>query len=205
MQQEMSLPHPLAARQSLFLSTNGQPLTSSRAVAQRFGKLHKNVLKAIESLLADMPDPEFHRLNFEPVMYESIQGKGAIQLRPEYHLTHDGFALLVMGFTGREALAWKVAFLQAFNQLERDLADMQARYVAALDTIRPKLRPVVQDLADGLTRGDTALWLGCSVGSVSYQRGQARRLGLLACSVGRDAQSTQTGAAMPQTTDGTTA
>ena len=48
MQQEISLPHPLAARQSLFLSTNGQPLTTSRAVAQRFGKLHKNVLADID-------------------------------------------------------------------------------------------------------------------------------------------------------------
>lgn len=176
MQQEISLPHPLAARQSLFLSTNGQPLTTSRAVAQRFGKLHKNVLKAIESLLAEMPDPEFSRLNFEPRDYVDVRGK----TQPEYRLTHDGFALLVMGFTGSDALAWKVAFLQAFNAMEVDLADLQARYVAVLDTIRPKLRPVVQDFADGLTRSDTALWLDCSVASVSYQRSQARRLGLLA-------------------------
>ena len=99
---------------------------------------------------------------------------------PEYHLSHDGFALLAMGFTGREALRWKVAFLAAFRQMERDLAEMQARYVAALDTIRPKLRPVVQDFADGMARSDTALWLDCSMASVSYQRSQARRLGLLA-------------------------
>ena len=106
--------------------------------------------------------------------------KGKLRQRPIYELTHDGFAVVAMGFTGPEAMAWKWKFLAAFRQQERDLADLQARYVAALDTIRPKLRSVVQDFADGMARSDTALWLDCSVASVSYQRSQARRLGLLA-------------------------
>lgn len=170
--------------QSLLVARSGQRIyTTSRKVAEHFGKNHFDVLKAIKNLLADMAGLDLaadHERNFALVMYESSQGKGAIQMRPEYHLSHDGFALLAMGFTGREALRWKVAFLAAFRQMERDLAEMQARYVAALDTIRPKLRPVVQDFADGMARSDTALWLDCSVASVSYQRSQARRLGLLA-------------------------
>lgn len=162
--------------ETLLVTRQGECIyTTSRKVAEHFGKKHKNVLRAIESLLTDLSDAEFNGLNFEPVEYLDAKG----ERRPEYRLSHDGFALLAMGFTGREALRWKLAFLAAFRQMERDLADMQARYVAALDIIRPKLRPVVHDFADGMTRGDTAMWLGCSVHSVSYQRSQARHLGLL--------------------------
>lgn len=182
MQKPASTPTPSHAHdhdlfpETLLVARSGQRIyTTSRKVATHFGKQHKNVLRDIQKLLAELPDAEFGRLNFEPSSYLNEQQKA----QPEYHLTHDGFALLAMGFTGREALRWKVAFLAAFRQMERDLADLQARYVAALDTIRPKLRPVVQDFADGMTRSDTAQWLGCSVGSVSYQRAQARRLGLL--------------------------
>ena len=156
--------------------------TTSRKVAEYFGKKHFDVLKAIKSLLADMAKLDLaadHERNFALVMYESIQGKGAVQMRPEYELSHDGFALLAMGFTGREALRWKVAFLQAFRQHEADLADLQARYVAALDVLRPHLRTVVQDFEGGLPRSDTAMWLGKTPAAVTYHRSQARRLGLL--------------------------
>lgn len=36
-----------------------------------------------------------------------------------YYLTRDGFSLLAMGFTGKKALQWKMAFLKAFNEMER--------------------------------------------------------------------------------------
>lgn len=136
--------------------------------------------EAIKKLLADMVDMEVDReRNFALTMRPVPGPKGAVRMEPEYHLSHDGFALLAMGFTGREALRWKVAFLAAFRQQEAALAELQERYVTALDMVRPKLRPVVNDFADGLLRSDTAQWLGCSVASVSYQRTQARRLGLL--------------------------
>ena len=163
--------------QSLLVARSGERIyTTSRKVAEHFGKKHFHVLRDTEKLIAELADPAFTESNFGLSEYTDSTGRSL----PEYHLSHDGFALLAMGFTGREALRWKVAFLAAFRQMERDLAEMQERYVAALDTIRPKLRPVVQDFADGMARSDTALWLDCSMASVSYQRSQARRLGLLA-------------------------
>lgn len=33
-------------------------------------------------------------------------------------MNRDGFALLVMGFTGKEALEWKLQYIKAFNQME---------------------------------------------------------------------------------------
>ena len=170
--------------ETLLVRRQGEHIyTTSRKVAEHFGKNHHDVLRAIKRLLTELADidPEDdHERNFAFVMYESIQGKGAAQMRPEYHLSHDGFALLAMGFTGREALRWKVAFLTAFRQAEADLADMQARYLAALDHIRPSLRPTVQDAQAGLPRAATAQRLGKSVGAVSYHRSRARSLGLLA-------------------------
>lgn len=38
-----------------------------------------------------------------------------------YEITRDGFSLLVMGFTGKEALAWKLIFIAAFNALEAEV------------------------------------------------------------------------------------
>ena len=182
--------------ETLLVARHGERIyTTSRKVADHFGKRHTHVLRAIESLLTDLAevDPAAdHEPNFGLVMYESRQGRGAVQMRPEYRLSHDGFALLAMGFTGPEALRWKVAFLQAFRQMEAELAASNARYLAALDQIRPSLRPVVQDFEQGLPRCDTAQWLGKSAGAVSYHRHQARRLGLLpgvaVRRVGRDAQ-----------------
>lgn len=171
----LNLPNPLAARQSLFLSTDGHPYTTSRALAERFGKLHKNVLRDIERTLAESPDPEFSRLNFEPSSYLNAQRKS----QPEYRLTHDGFALLAMAFTGTDAMAWKIAFLQAFRALEAELLERTARFALALDQVRPALRPVVEGTEQGRSRADIAAPLGKSTGSISYHRRTARRLGLL--------------------------
>ena len=39
----------------------------------------------------------------------------------EYLLTRDGFSLLVMGFTGQKALEWKLKYIRAFNEMEKEL------------------------------------------------------------------------------------
>lgn len=168
MQLALNLPNPLAARQSLFLSTDGQPFTTSRAVAERFGKNHKDVLKAIKNLLANLPDPAFRERNFAPTIYQVPGPKGAVREELEYRLTHDGFAFLAMRFTGKEAMAWQIAFLEAFNTLEADLTARLTREADALNTLRPMLRPVI------------AGPLGKSPASITYHRRSARRLGLLA-------------------------
>ena len=93
---------------------DGQVTTTSLHVAEHFGKLHKNVLRRIESLDCS---PEFNGRNFEPVEY--INDKG--EKRPYYRMTRDGFTFLCMGFTGKRAAAWKEAYINAFNQMEQQL------------------------------------------------------------------------------------
>ena len=43
--------------------------------------------------------------------------------RPQraYLMNRDGFTLLAMGFTGKEALEWKVKYINAFNAMEQEL------------------------------------------------------------------------------------
>jgi Rha family phage regulatory protein len=106
---------------------------TSIEVARRFGKLHKDVLRALENL--DIPQ-DFNRRNFAPIAY--IDGKGRSQRA--YRMTRDGFTLLVMGFSGPDAIQWKIKYLEAFNELERQVL---AR-VAAPAFLRPTQADAMQ-------------------------------------------------------------
>lgn len=94
---------------------NGKLVTTSRNIAEVFGKEHKNVIRAIESLECG---EDFTRLNFELSEYVDPTGRKL----PEYLITRDGFTLLAMGFTGKEAMQFKLAYIQRFNELETQQA-----------------------------------------------------------------------------------
>ena len=162
--------------ETLLVQRNGERIyTTSLKVAEHFHKAHRNVVRSIERLLSELPSDAFNVLNFERVEYKDKKG----ERRFMYEMGEEGFALLAMGFTGKQALRWKLDFLAAFRQMRADLNAVQARYVAALDVVRPCLRPVAEDAAAGLPRKYTAWSLGKSVASVSYHRMRARHLGIL--------------------------
>ncbi|MBX8588655.1 Rha family transcriptional regulator [Pseudomonas cichorii] len=92
----------------------GQPMTTSIDVASHFGKRHDNVIKAIRNL--ECPN-DFTLLNFEECSRPGANNKP----EPFYRMTRDGFAFLCMGFTGKEAARWKVAYINAFNRMEQAL------------------------------------------------------------------------------------
>lgn len=50
---------------------DGQTFTTSLKVAEHFHKLHKDVLKAINKLIADCPDEAFAQRNFAPSKYQA--------------------------------------------------------------------------------------------------------------------------------------
>ena len=99
---------------------DGHPVTTSLAIAEIFGKTHKDVLRAIRNLDCSA---DFNGRNFAPVDY--IDPKG--EKRPMYEITRDGMVYLVMGFTGPLAARFKVAYIDAFNAL-----DEEARTLAAI-------------------------------------------------------------------------
>ena len=76
---------------------NDQPLTSSRIVAEKFEKLHKNVIQAIENIKAE-------NSALTPCYYETTYQAGTGKHYKEYLMNQKGFALLVMGFTGQKVI-----------------------------------------------------------------------------------------------------
>lgn len=97
------------------VSEDGVMLASSKTIAARFGKRHSNVLQAIRNL--PCPD-EFRRLNYKPIDYIDKNGES----QPSVMMTKDGFMLIAMGFTGKDAVEWKIRVIEAFNAMERALS-----------------------------------------------------------------------------------
>ena len=96
---------------------DGIPTTTSQKVAETFGKRHCDVVRGIRDLQSKCPK-EFNGRNFASVDYTDPKG----EKRPMYLLTRDGLTLLVMGYTGKEAMKFKLAYIEAFNCMERQLA-----------------------------------------------------------------------------------
>lgn len=89
-------------------------ITTSLKIAEKFGKEHAHVLRDIRDMeCSDM----FRESNFGLSSYKSAQGKTL----PMYEVTRDGFTLLAMGYTGKEAMKFKEDYINAFNAMENEL------------------------------------------------------------------------------------
>ena len=87
---------------------------SSREVAERFEKQHKDVLETVRNLIAE--NSAVKNMLFSST-YKTDRGREY----PEYLMNRDGFSLLVMGFTGSKALEWKLKYIKAFNKMEETI------------------------------------------------------------------------------------
>ena len=114
---------------------NNTVVTSSVAVASFFGKLHKDVLRAIRVLIDSAP--ELGQRNFAPSTYTNEQNKQ----QPCYTMDRKGFVLLAMGFTGEVALKFKIAYIDAFDAMERKLYQGN---VTSTDTITNAQQVAIQ-------------------------------------------------------------
>ncbi len=101
---------------------DGLPVVSSLALADHFEKPHNRVLDSIREISCDLPE-ELRLSDFRLSQYEGKTPTGGTRTYPMYLLTRDGFTLVAMGFTGKKALAWKVKYIQAFNEMERALLE----------------------------------------------------------------------------------
>ncbi|EED9388649.1 Rha family transcriptional regulator [Salmonella enterica subsp. enterica] len=101
---------------------NGKLITTSMNVAEAFAKQHKHVVQKIMTLECG---DEFLTANFSPVKFIHRGNEYTA-----YRMTKDGFMLLVMGFTGKKAMAVKIAYINAFNEMAKQLQqqrDKEAR------------------------------------------------------------------------------
>ena len=93
---------------------NEQIVTTSLVVAGSFGKRHDHVLRDVRNLEKDVP-------NFGEMFLEVETPDSYGRSRKTYYINRDGFTLLAMGFTGKEALQFKLEYIEAFNAMEQEL------------------------------------------------------------------------------------
>ena len=101
---------------------NDRPVTDSLTVADVFGREHRNVLRDIQQIL-EMVEPEWGVLNFEQTPYVHPQNH---QTYTKYIMSEDGFTILVMGYTGKDAMQFKVNYIQAFRRMQEELRQAKA-------------------------------------------------------------------------------
>jgi Rha family phage regulatory protein len=94
---------------------NNQAITTSTDVSRKFGKHHKHIMETIRKI--EMPD-DFRESNFQLISKQTPMPKGGFRDESMYNLTRDGFTILVMGFTGKRAMQFKIAYIEAFNRME---------------------------------------------------------------------------------------
>lgn len=97
----------------LVVINNNQIVVSSKDLAERFGKEHKDVLENIRNILV----AENSATKFFQETSSVYRGREF----PFYLMNRDGFSLLAMGFTGKKALQWKLKYIEAFNEMEETL------------------------------------------------------------------------------------
>ena len=117
---------------------NNRVVVSSKQVAKRFGKLHKDVLESIRQILV----AENSATNF----YEETTFDYRGRKFPIYLMDKDGFSLLVMGFTGKEALEWKIKYIKAFNAMEQEIQHKEYQASVAKSSENELLRKKVEQL-----------------------------------------------------------
>jgi Rha family phage regulatory protein len=93
---------------------NGKAVTDSLTVAEVFGKEHARVMRDIRELGCS---EEFRVGNFAESTYVNSQNKEM----PMYHMNQKGFTLLAMGYTGKEAMKFKEAYIDQFERMENEL------------------------------------------------------------------------------------
>lgn len=96
------------------LILNGQVVTTDLLIAKAFSRTPSSIRRTIKNLECS---DEFRANNFAQTSYLDQQGKK----QPSYKITKDGFVLLVMGFTGKQATEFKIQYIEAFNEMEKHM------------------------------------------------------------------------------------
>ena len=99
---------------------NGTLTVSSLQVAEDFEKEHRSILRTIDDLKSEVDPAQNCASLFIESSYVHPKNKQTYRC---YNLTRDGFSVLVMGFTGKKALEWKLKYIEAFNLMEQKIRE----------------------------------------------------------------------------------
>ena len=137
---------------------DNQAVTTSKQIALTFGKRHADVLRDIKNLISQVDD-DFAKRNFAFTLENKYLGN-VERPTPSYIITKDGFALLVMGYTGQKAIKFKLAYIKAFNQMQEALLTKELSAIAQYN----KWSLVYDDICDkASTAGRVLNYLGKQV------------------------------------------
>lgn len=103
-------------REIVLSMQSGEPVASSRQIAENFEKRHDHVMRDIDAIKKDVP-------NFGEMFFETTAPDSYGREQRAYLMNRDGFTLLAMGFTGKAALEWKLKYIAAFNEMEKKLTE----------------------------------------------------------------------------------
>lgn len=107
----------------VYLSKKDEAVCSSLQVAEKFGKRHDRVLRSIDNLLMTLPKNGETSRMFILSKRKADDG----QFHRMFLMNRDGFSLLVMGFTGKKALEWKLQYIKAFNKMEEFIKEKKSQ------------------------------------------------------------------------------
>lgn len=104
-----------------------EAVCDSLEVARKFNKRHDKLIAEIERMYGDLIGQGCVQNGGHPMFtrttYIHPQNK---QIYPKFYMNRDGFSLLVMGFTGPNALKWKLDYIKAFNAMEKLIQEQQS-------------------------------------------------------------------------------
>lgn len=103
--------------EELVIMRDRQAVTTSLQVAKVFNKKHKHVIEAINNKIQSAENSADYQKMFVVGTYKDSQGR----TYPMYYMNRDGFTFIAFGFTGAKADQFKLKYIDAFNQMEKQL------------------------------------------------------------------------------------
>ena len=121
--------------ENLVMVQSGKVFVMSHEVADKFNKEHRTIYRKINDLISSQPS--FGNANFGATTYTTGQNK----THNCYQMTRDGFAMIAMSLTGKEAEDWKVKYINAFNKMESALTSV----IPTLSTVNEIVKKAESD------------------------------------------------------------
>ena len=136
---------------ALITLKNGKALVSSLTVAHEFGRQHKNVLRTLDSLIAD---GTIDRLESEPIFYVDDQNRQQRAI----NLDEDGFLIAMPFIGGKQARQGQRKLVKEFGKLRRAMVrkaetDWQQARMEGKDARRHETDVIAAFVAYAVTQG----------------------------------------------------
>jgi Rha family phage regulatory protein len=95
---------------------NGEARTTSNLIGEEFGVAHKELLRKLDNLAVEISPLRFGKMYVEGV--RDTRGRSY----KNYSISRDGYMFLVMNISTKAANSKKLAFIDAFNDMDAHIS-----------------------------------------------------------------------------------